>query len=161
MPRKSFTVDEANAIVPALTQAFREIDAHKARIREAARKIEVLELLWGSALRDPGHTDHADFMAHREAVDRALRAIQASVKDHVVARGLRLPMGGIEDGLVDFPTTYRGRWVYLCWQVGERELAYWHETDAGYRGRQAISRAQREEMGREDPSAIDDSGLDF
>lgn len=161
MTRKAFTVDEANALVPALTQTFREIDAHKYRIRDAGKKIEVLELLWGDALRDPASPDHADFMTHRETVDRALRGIQRCVQEGVVARGLRLPMGGIEDGLVDFPTTYRGRWVYLCWHVGERELSSWHETDAGFHGRQGVTRAQRAEMGRDDPSTIDDSALDF
>ncbi|HXV13549.1 MAG TPA: DUF2203 domain-containing protein [Candidatus Krumholzibacteria bacterium] len=161
MAHKSFTVGEANALVSALTQTFRQIDAHKYQIREAGKKIEVLELLWGDALRDPAHTDHAEFMTHRETVDRCLRGIQRCVQEGVVALGLRLPMGGIEDGLVDFPTTYEGRWVYLCWHVGERELTHWHEIDAGYQGRQPITASQREAMGRDDPSTIDDSELDF
>jgi len=161
MARKSFTVGEANLLIPALTQTFREIDAHKYQIREAAGKIEVLELLWGDALRDPTHTDHTDFMTHRATVDRCLRGIQRCIQDGVVAHGLRLPMGGIEDGLVDFPTTYQGRWVYLCWHAGERELQYWHEVDAGFPGRQEITAAQRDEMGRDDDTEIDDSELDF
>ncbi len=160
MAHKSFTVGEANALVPALTQTFREIDAHKYQIREAGKKIEVLELLWGAALRDPANPDHAEFMKLRETVDRSLRGIQRSIQEGVVALGLRLPMGGIEDGLVDIPTTYDGRWVYLCWHVGEREITHWHEIDAGYQGREALTPAQRAEMGRGDTS-IDDSELDF
>lgn len=159
MPRKAFTVGEANALVPALTQSFREIDAHKYQIREAGKKIEVLELLWGAAVRDPANPDHAEFMKLRETIDRSLRGIQRSIQEGVVAHGLRLPMGGIEDGLVDIPTTYEGRWVYLCWHVGEREITHWHEVDAGYQGRQPLTAAQRAEMGR-GPS-IDDSELDF
>jgi hypothetical protein len=31
-----------------------------------------------------------------------------------------------------------GREVYLCWQYGEGEIAFWHEVDAGYAGRQPI-----------------------
>jgi len=30
------------------------------------------------------------------------------------------------------------REVYLCWQHGEADIAYWHEVDAGYADRQAI-----------------------
>ncbi len=161
MAHKSFTVGEANALVPALTQTFRTIDAHKYQIREASSRIEVLELLWGNALRDPDNPDHAEFMANRETVDRALRGIQRSIQEGVMALGLRLPMGGIEDGLVDFPTTYQGRWVYLCWHVGERELKHWHEIDTGFQGRQPITPLQREEMGKDDASEIDDSELDF
>jgi hypothetical protein len=161
MAHQAFTVGEANALVPALTQTFRTIDAHKYQIREATKRIEVLELLWGSALRDPTNPDHAEYMTSRQTVDRALRGVQRCVQEGVVALGLRLPMGGIEDGLVDFPTTYQGRWVYLCWHVGERELKYWHEIDAGFPGRQSITPEQRREMGRDDASQIDDSELDF
>jgi len=42
-------------------------------------------------------------------------------------------------GLLDFPALRDGREVYLCWQYGEDDIAYWHEVDAGYAGRQPIS----------------------
>lgn len=41
-------------------------------------------------------------------------------------------------GLLDFPALRNGREVYLCWQHGEDDIAYWHEVDAGYAGRQPI-----------------------
>jgi len=42
-------------------------------------------------------------------------------------------------GLLDFSALRDGREVYLCWQYGEEDIAYWHEVDAGYAGRQPIS----------------------
>jgi hypothetical protein len=42
-------------------------------------------------------------------------------------------------GLLDFPALKDGREVYLCWQYGEGEIAFWHEIEAGYAGRQPIS----------------------
>lgn len=161
MARKSYTVDEANALVPVLTDVFREVEAHRRRVREAAKKIEVLELLWGGALRDESNPDHAEFQRHREDIDRAMRGVQSAVERGIVERGLRFPAGGLEEGLVDFPTTYQGRWVYLCWHVGEHDLRYWHEIDAGFPGRRRITVAQRREMGTADASSIDDSTLDF
>ena len=44
----------------------------------------------------------------------------------------------INIGLLDFPALRNGREVYLCWQHGEGDIAYWHEVDAGYAGRQPI-----------------------
>jgi hypothetical protein len=41
-------------------------------------------------------------------------------------------------GLIDFPALREGREVYLCWRFGEAEILYWHETDAGFSGRQAL-----------------------
>lgn len=41
-------------------------------------------------------------------------------------------------GLLDFSALKDGREVYLCWQYGEAEIAYWHEVDAGFAGRRPI-----------------------
>jgi hypothetical protein len=41
-------------------------------------------------------------------------------------------------GLLDFPALKDGREVYLCWQSGEGEIAFWHEVEAGFAGRQSI-----------------------
>ncbi len=161
MPRKAFTVEEADAMIPSLVEVFRGIEVEKRTIRELANKIDVLELLWGNALRDEDIPDHQEFASHREGIDRSLLAIQQAVEEHILGRGLRFPMGGIEQGLVDFPTTYAGRWVFLCWKLGERRLTHWHEVDAGFQGRRKITDAQRRSMGRGDPGAIDDSGLDM
>jgi hypothetical protein len=48
------------------------------------------------------------------------------------------PKGAIE-GLVDFPAQIDGRLVYLCWKLGEPEVLYWHEIDAGFAGRQPLT----------------------
>ena len=161
MTRHAFTVDEANALVPDLESMFRDIRAWRESIVDTARKIEVLELLWGSAVRDASNPDHAEFVRLREHVERAMRSIQHAIEQRVLARGMRFPAGGIENGLVDFPTTYKGRWVYLCWHVGEPDVRFWHETDAGFQGRREITRAERIEMGAQGASEVDDSNLDF
>ena len=41
-------------------------------------------------------------------------------------------------GLLDFPALRDGHEVYLCWKYGEDEIAFWHEVEAGYAGRQPI-----------------------
>ena len=42
-------------------------------------------------------------------------------------------------GLVDFLSINHGREIFLCWQYGEQDLAFWHEIEAGYNGRQPLS----------------------
>ena len=44
----------------------------------------------------------------------------------------------IGTGLVDFPALVNGRPVWLCWKLGEDDIAYWHELDAGIAGRQPL-----------------------
>ena len=65
-----------------------------------------------------------DFEALNQVV-RQLQATGAILKD-------------INTGLVDFLSNREGREVYLCWRYNESHIAYWHEIDAGFSGRQMI-----------------------
>jgi hypothetical protein len=131
-------------------------------IRRHGKKLEVLNLIWGDKVGKADNPDHSDFIRHKRAIGKTVSEIEQMIQDDILRRGLRFPVGGIEKRLVDFPTTYQGRWVYLCWQSGEPSLQYWHETDEGFPGRHEITNEQREMMGREyDPHDVDDSTLDF
>jgi hypothetical protein len=44
----------------------------------------------------------------------------------------------IDRGLVDFPAIQDGREVYLCWELGEDEVSFWHDISSGYRGREPL-----------------------
>jgi len=44
----------------------------------------------------------------------------------------------VEQGLVDFFSSFEGRDIFLCWKVGENEIRYWHEIHSGFKGRQPI-----------------------
>ena len=43
-----------------------------------------------------------------------------------------------EQGLVDFPSQFEGREIYLCWKLGEDRVRHWHEVDTGFEARQEI-----------------------
>ncbi len=44
----------------------------------------------------------------------------------------------LQRGLVDFPALRDGRTVFLCWLLGEPEVAFWHETTTGFAGRKPL-----------------------
>lgn len=44
----------------------------------------------------------------------------------------------LDAGLVDFPARRDGEQVFLCWQLGERDVAWWHGLDEGFRGRKPL-----------------------
>lgn len=62
---------------------------------------------------------------------------------------------GFQEGLVDWYSYYAGRPVFLCWKLGEPEIAYWHQVDAGFMGRQPILPTQRDAFQGEPPAADD------
>jgi len=45
----------------------------------------------------------------------------------------------IETGLVDFPALVSGRQVWLCWRLGEADVAWWHELSTGVAGRRPLA----------------------
>ena len=148
MTRRAFTVDEANAALPTVRRTFREIEERKAAVRRRRDALGVLDALWGERVRDAENPDHDEWTVHRRVLAERLSEIERLIQEEIVGRGIRLPAGGLEHGLVDFPTTLDGRWVYLCWRSGEPEVTHWHEVDGGYRGRRPITPAERRRLGR-------------
>ncbi|MDO8642075.1 MAG: DUF2203 domain-containing protein [Candidatus Woesearchaeota archaeon] len=52
----------------------------------------------------------------------------------------------IDTGLVDFYSTIDNRIICLCWQLGEKHIQFWHETDAGAQGRKPIAMLRQQSV---------------
>ena len=52
---------------------------------------------------------------------------------------LGLTLRDIEHGLVDIPALVSGRQVWLCWQLGETSIGWWHGLDTGFSGRRPLA----------------------
>ena len=53
--------------------------------------------------------------------------------------GLGLTLRDIERGLVDFPALVSGRQVWLCWQLGETSIGWWHGLETGFDSRRPLA----------------------
>ena len=51
---------------------------------------------------------------------------------------LGITLRDIEQGLIDFPALAGGRQVWLCWQLGESDVAFWHELDTWFGSRRPL-----------------------
>jgi hypothetical protein len=71
---------------------------------------------------------HADFERDKDRLRDCCREL--------VELGVELK--DMRAGLIDFPAKMGNRDVYLCWKLGEPEVTYWHELDAGFAGRQRL-----------------------
>jgi hypothetical protein len=52
--------------------------------------------------------------------------------------GWGITLRDIDTGLIDFPALVSGRQVWLCWQLGEDDVGWWHEMDDGFAGRRPL-----------------------
>jgi hypothetical protein len=101
----------------------------------------------GSAGADRGTDRGVDPGADPEASDpevRILRMRMQGVIDRMQAGVVRIDELGvtlreIETGLIDFPALASGRQIWLCWRLGEGDVAWWHELGDGFGGRQALA----------------------
>jgi hypothetical protein len=37
----------------------------------------------------------------------------------------------------------QGRVVYLCWQLGEESIGYWHDIETGFGGREPLDETDK------------------
>ena len=125
-----FTVEEANAFIPALQAVFGRIE--KLRL-EVMRLVEELEQmgdrpnLASSAVPDD-LAEPVKLRRHRVVSALAeIRQLVAELESHgLVVRKL--------DGLVEFRSRRGQRPVYLCWRRGETNVDHWHELWAESEG---------------------------
>jgi hypothetical protein len=128
-----FTVDEANALLPTVRDLLRDLQT--ARERLATAQARLAQRLHGGA-RTNGHavpgseTDRLN-QEIADAQEQTTRAVYGIAE-------LGCELKDPERGMVDFRTLREGRVVYLCWLMDEPHVMYWHELEAGYRGRQRL-----------------------
>lgn len=129
--RKYFTVEEANRMLPLVRSIVQDIVQVAREVLETRQRLEQIRR------GRPGTSTQA----HEEELiemERAMERDAARVEEYIdELQQLGVEFKGFE-GLVDFPAWMNGREVYLCWKLGEPEVAHWHELDAGFAGRQPL-----------------------
>jgi hypothetical protein len=132
MPRY-FTLEEAERLLPAIQGNLREAASLKVKYDEAEREMraaaERIFLLGGVQV------DQARMLERRQRRDGLAARLKESV-DELHSHGCLVK--DLDEGLIDFPTRFRGREVLLCWKLGEARIEYWHGMEEGFRGRKPI-----------------------
>jgi hypothetical protein len=114
-----FTVAEANAELD-------ELRARLPRLREArVGLIASSERITDAVAADGGGVAGSDWFAHQETVRSEI--------EYLADRGILLR--DPETGLIDFPAERDGERVFLCWRLGEDDVAYYHGEHSGFSGR--------------------------
>jgi hypothetical protein len=124
MPRY-FTLEEANETLNFIRPLMDEVQ----RIRQ--KVLQNQPEAWPAIEKSAGNGGNralSNMVQDFEKFDTLIHEIQATgalIKD-------------VNLGLLDFPAQKDGREVYLCWKYGEGDIAFWHEVEAGFAGRQPI-----------------------
>ena len=124
-----FTVEQANRTLPLVRRIVEDVVAQHRRWRET---IMELDLVASASRSDEAHARGEELEQRALGLARELDEYQRELAE------LGIELKDPRLGLVDFPADLDGRQVLLCWHLGEPEVRFWHEVDAGYAGRQPL-----------------------
>jgi hypothetical protein len=133
MHMKTFTLDEAQSLLPVLESLLkRAIDGKRAaeevetQLSDLGRRIY---LSGGMRVNLPEvASQRAEMESHLERVRESIAEIDSigvQVKD-------------LDTGLLDFPFRLDEDIVLLCWRMGETTIEHWHTVESGFQGRQPV-----------------------
>lgn len=121
---RHYSLDEANSLLAKVKPVLRKLRDAKDLLTDE----EAHELLSDAA---PGNGGGEAGRQVGEAFLEVRQLLGALQEAAIVVRD-------IDRGLIDFPAIRDGEEVYLCWELGEDSISYWHDLDDGYRGRQPL-----------------------
>ncbi|MFN3168746.1 MAG: DUF2203 domain-containing protein [Phycisphaeraceae bacterium] len=124
--RKTFCVDEANRALPFISRVISDIvDLHE-QIVLCRRTLERIEMGLHGGEATAYEAEYRRSMNRLRELVRELDLVGVDLLD-------------FERGLISFPTIHDGREAALSWQLGEQEVEYWHEPEAGVEAREPIA----------------------
>jgi hypothetical protein len=119
---KLYTPAEANELLPHLAPTLvelREKFEDASQIREAVA-VAANSNGWSAKREEWSHT-----LARVAELIERLQEWEIQLRD-------------ISTGLVDFPALIEGQEAWLCWRLGEPEVAYWHPVETGFADRRPL-----------------------
>ena len=124
-----FTVNEANELLPTLRPLVEQILENIRRLKAASETV----------IRKERLNPEAPNLMERLGEDNEIARLIGQVKGWVEEiNGYGCLCKGVEQGLIDFPCMLGAEVVFLCWQVGESNVGYWHRIEDGFAGRKPL-----------------------
>jgi len=121
-----FSLSEANEVLKVIRPLMDEVQTIRQKI--LANQPEA----WPAIEKSAGNGGNKALSALVQEFERLDAFIHQILETGVQIKDINL-------GLLDFSALRNGREVYLCWKYGEDDIAFWHEVDAGFAGRQSIN----------------------
>ena len=133
MSHRTFTLEEAQSLLPVLESLLRAAISGKTLIEEVEAEMQALQ--HRIFLNGGTHVDIVP-VARRKA-ERA-KAEQRAKDAIAEIDSIGVQVKDLDIGLLDFPCDVEGRVVLLCWKSGEPAIEHWHTVESGFQGRQPI-----------------------
>ncbi|MGA9641931.1 MAG: DUF2203 domain-containing protein [Terriglobales bacterium] len=133
MAERTFTLDDAQNLLPILESLLKQAISGKRLIEEVDNEFQ--ETAHRVFLNGGTRLDVV-YLARRKAErEKTIRRVKDALAE-IDAIGVQVK--DIDIGLLDFPCKVEGEIVLLCWKLGEAGITHWHSTSEGFAGRKPI-----------------------
>ena len=133
MSQRTFTLDEAQVLLPVLESLLRRSIAGKQlieRIEDEFQEVGQRIFLNGGTQVDIAH------LAVRKAEkEKALQRVKDALAE-IDSTGVQVK--DLDVGLLDFPCRVADQVILLCWKMGEKQITHWHGQEEGFQNRKPI-----------------------
>jgi len=130
---KTFTLSEAQTLLPVVEALLRRAQAAAVRAEELEQEMQ--QLSHRIFLSGGMHVDVS--VAARRRAERE-KTVQEAKDTLAEIDSIGVQVKDLEQGLLDFPSVMDGKPVLLCWKLGEPAIAHWHTEQEGFDGRKPI-----------------------
>ncbi len=129
MKSKILSLEEANRMLPLLDKIVNDIMKTWEEIIRKRTELECIE-------KNPNQgTDDNRIQELKSDLNRLIDRINGFIRE---VEELGCFVEEFKRGIINFPSLYVGRKVFLCWKPGDSEVRYWHELDESYNERSMI-----------------------
>lgn len=135
-PPRIWTVEEANARLPALGELLDKLKEWAVRLSEVHAELRRLTAFWGAEVDAADHADHhlkerleAEWKNLSRRLDESIESLRSEAID----------VKALDTGLVDFYSIEDGELVLLCWRRDEPSVGFYHTLTGGFRSRRPLS----------------------
>jgi hypothetical protein len=133
MSDRTFTLDEAQSLLPVLESLLRGAISGKKIMEEVESEMQALNQ---RIFVNGGTRVDVVAVARRKAERTKAEQRARDALSEIDSIGVQVK--DLDIGLLDFPCEVEGRVVLLCWKMGEDSITHWHGTDEGFAGRKLI-----------------------
>jgi hypothetical protein len=130
---KTFTLDEAQSLLPVLESLLKRAIEGKRSAEEAEQNLSgLVRRIYFSGGMSVDVTKVANSRAEMETHVQRVRESIAEIDS------IGVQVKDLDAGLLDFPCRLDDQVVLLCWRMGEPAIDYWHPIESGFKDRQPV-----------------------
>jgi hypothetical protein len=130
---KTFTLDEAQSLLPVLESLLKRALAGKQDAEAVEEKLG--ELSRRIYLSGGMKVDVASVVRQRAEMDAHLSRVKETIAE---IDSIGVQVKDLDSGLLDFPFRLDDEVVLLCWRMGETSIEHWHTLESGFKGRKPV-----------------------